>query len=115
MADTSKSGTLTAPRVGVDETVSWSSDSSAIGGEISEENLEIEIRELILKTNIMLENFANDESLQKKLFLGSLEIAMGHWTGLKRLNKQEAARLKDNRDVMYVFSKLTSLTLYANN
>ena len=67
------------------------------------------VKACIAKINRVLNFLANDADLQDDLTTPSIQVALQHWTGVKRLSPDEAEKFVENRRAMYVMTKLRKL------
>jgi hypothetical protein len=63
------------------------------------------VSEKIYQINAVLNKLAGDEDFQDDLKLPIVQKALKHWTNQHRLPPEEALKLQDNRDVVYVLQR----------
>ena len=87
--------------------MSWSENRSASseGAYWNKDKIAKHVKQI----NAVLTKLAADEDLQDDLKLPPVIIAINHWTGKHRLNPEDAAKLQNNRRIVYVLQRMQML------
>eukprot|EP01035_Chromulina_nebulosa_P018447 gene18447-24154_t len=82
--------------------MSWSENRS------SNKNIEPPKKRLekLSIVNGVLKKLSEDDDLHDDLKFKNVQVAINHWTGVKRLNAQDVTKLFENRRVVYVYQRV---------